>query len=412
MLRGLLVVWKLSLKSVFSNWHKNKVIISIIAVSFILIQILLSIAEGFGNQVKNFALDSLVGNLKIMNPNYKIDSSLKNNFIISDELLDKISKINGVKGVTKRIQVPVVLKSEREIKNGVLVGIDTSNEKDLSFIGKSYDYNKFANVFKDDNTLIGQKLLGKLKTKKSFKIVVAGQSANDKLIESAYFIQDTYVSGLPKVEETFVFANIKAVAKIYNMKNSVTEVSIILFNDDDLPRVYSEIEPILPEKTKLYTWGDINPFIKNWLDMMSLNMMIFFSIIFFAATIPLANTILISFLERIHEFGILQSLGFRKSYLFMFIMCESTLILIIGISIGLIVGLVISCILASIGIDISPFAKGAGNLGLGNYIYPKVNIINTLKVAGLMLSLGIVASLYPSIRATLYNPIQALSKRG
>ena len=412
MLRGLLVVWKLSLKSVFSNWHKNKVIISIIAVSFILIQILLSIAEGFGNQVKNFAIDSLVGNLKIMNPNYKIDSSLKNNFIISDELLDKISKINGVKGVTKRIQVPVVLKSEREIKNGVLVGIDTSNEKDLSFIGKSYDYNKFANVFKDDNTLIGQKLLGKLKTKKSFKIVVAGQSANDKLIESAYFIQDTYVSGLPKVEETFVFANIKAVAKIYNMKNSVTEVSIILFNDDDLPRVYSEIEPILPEKTKLYTWGDINPFIKNWLDMMSLNMMIFFSIIFFAATIPLANTILISFLERIHEFGILQSLGFRKSYLFMFIMCESTLILIIGISIGLIVGLVISCILASIGIDISPFAKGAGNLGLGNYIYPKVNIINTLKVAGLMLSLGIVASLYPSIRATLYNPIQALSKRG
>ncbi len=412
MLRGLLVVWKLSLKSVFSNWHKNKVIISIIAVSFILIQILLSIAEGFGNQVKNFALDSLVGNLKIMNPNYKIDSSLKNNFIISDELLDKISKINGVKGVTKRIQVPVVLKSEREIKNGVLVGIDTSTEKDLSFIGKSYDYNKFANVFKDDNTLIGQKLLGKLKTKKSFKIVVAGQSANDKLIESAYFIQDTYVSGLPKVEETFVFANIKAVAKIYNMKNSVTEVSIILFNDDDLPRVYSEIEPILPEKTKLYTWGDINPFIKNWLDMMSLNMMIFFSIIFFAATIPLANTILISFLERIHEFGILQSLGFRKSYLFMFIMCESTLILIIGISIGLIVGIVISCILASIGIDISPFAKGAGNLGLGNYIYPKVNIINTLKVAGLMLSLGIVASLYPSIRATLYNPIQALSKRG
>lgn len=412
MLRGLLVVWKLSLKSVFSNWHKNKVIISIIAVSFILIQILLSIAEGFGNQVKNFALDSLVGNLKIMNPNYKIDSSLKNNFIISDELLDKISKINGVKGVTKRIQVPVVLKSEREIKNGVLVGIDTSTEKDLSFIGKSYDYNKFANVFKDDNTLIGQKLLGKLKTKKSFKIVVAGQSANDKLIESAYFIQDTYVSGLPKVEETFVFANIKAVAKIYNMKNSVTEVSIILFNDDDLPRVYSEIEPILPEKTKLYTWGDINPFIKNWLDMMSLNMMIFFSIIFFAATIPLANTILISFLERIHEFGILQSLGFRKSYLFMFIMCESTLILIIGISIGLIVGLVISCILASIGIDISPFAKGAGNLGLGNYIYPKVNIINTLKVAGLMLSLGIVASLYPSIRATFYNPIQALSKRG
>ena len=147
MLKNLRVVFNLAFKSVFNNWAKNKVIIVIIIVSIMLIQILLSIAEGFKGQVKSFVLDSLVGNIKIMNPQYKIDNSIKNNFVISDDIIEQIANIEGVKGVTKRIQIPVVLKSEREIRNGILVGIDTNTEKDLSFIGKSYDYTKFKEVF-------------------------------------------------------------------------------------------------------------------------------------------------------------------------------------------------------------------------------------------------------------------------
>lgn len=411
MIKALLTIVKLAFKSVFSNWYKNKVIISIIAVSFMLIQLLLSSAEGFGNQVKNFALDSLVGNLKIMNPNYKIDSNLKNNFVISEDTLAKIANIKEVKGVTKRIQIPVVLKSEREIKNGVLVGIDTSTEKNLSFIGKSYDYTKFSELLVNREVLIGEKLLKKLKTEKSFKIVASGQNTNDKLIEEAYFIKDTYTASLPNVEDIYIFANIKDVAEIYEMGDKISEVSIVLYDDKDINSVYQIVEQMLPKHTKLYTWGDINPFLKTWLDMMFVNMMIFFSVIFLAATIPLANTILISVLERIHEFGILQSLGFRKSHLFIFIMCEATLILVIGIIMGVVLGLLVSYILAYVGINISPLAEGASRLGLGNYIYPKVNVFNTLKVAGLMLLLGVVSSLYPSIRAITYNPIQALSKR-
>jgi ABC-type antimicrobial peptide transport system permease subunit len=140
-------------------------------------------------------------------------------------------------------------------------------------------------------------------------------------------------------------------------------------------------------------------------------LMVFFGIVFFAATIPLMNTILISVLERIHEFGIMQALGFKKSYLFLYIMFEAAIILGIGITIGAILGLIISGILSYTGINIAPFSAGSANIGLGDHIYPKVDILGALKVALSMLFLGIIASIYPSIRAILYNPMQALSKR-
>jgi len=405
------MIFNLARKSVFNNWAKNKVIIIIIIFSIMLIQILLSVAEGFRGQVKNFVLDSLIGNLKIMNPQYKIDSSIKNNFIIDDAILQQIADIPEVKGVPARIQVPTVFKSEREIRNGVIVGINTKTEKDLSFIGKSFDYNKFAETFANNGILIGQELLDKLETEKHYKIVASSQNVNDKLVETAYFINDTFTSTLPHVEETFAFTDINFVAETYGLGKAITEVSIVLYDDNNLDIVFAKVKPLLPVGVDLYTWGDLNPFFKGWLDEMYIVLMVFFSIVFFAATIPLMNTILISVLERIHEFGIMQALGFKKSYLFFYIMFEAAIILVIGITIGAILGLLISIFFAHVGLNISPFAGGAANIGLGNYIYPKVDAAGALKIALAMLGLGIVASIYPSIRAILYNPMQALSKR-
>ncbi|MDR2007916.1 MAG: FtsX-like permease family protein [Alphaproteobacteria bacterium] len=411
MLKNIPIIFNLALKSVFNNWSKNKVIIVIIIVSIMLIQILLGVAEGFRGQVKNFVLDSLIGNLKIMNPQYKIDSSIKNNFVISEHALQQIAAMPEVRGLTRRIQVPTVFKSERNIRNGIIVGIDTNTEKDLSFIGKSYNYNNFTTVFAGNGILIGNELLTKLQTEKHFKIVASSQDVNDKLVETAYFINDTFSSTLPNVEEMFTFTDINFVAKTYGLGKAITEVSIVLYDDNTIDEVFAKVAPLVPHGAQLYTWGDLNPFFKSWLDMMYIVLMVFFGIVFFAATIPLMNTILISVLERIHEFGIMQALGFKKSYLFLYIMFEAAIILVIGIVIGVILGLIITGIFSYIGINIAPFSAGSANIGLGDHIYPKLDVLSSLKVALAMLVLGVVASIYPSIRAILYNPMQALAKR-
>ncbi len=411
MLKNLWIVCRIAYLSVFSNWSKNKVIVSIMAISFALIQVLLSISEGFGLQVKNFALDSLVGHMKIMTPQYKKDNSIKNSFFIEEEVLNKIRAIDGVRGVTKRILIPAVIKSERNIKNAILVGIDINNEKDLSFIGKEYGYTKFSDILQGDNILIGEKLLAKLATNISYKVVLSGQNFHGKLLEKAYFTKDIFHSNLPSVENIYIFANIIYLADVYSLNNRITEVSILLYNDQHMDSIYKEIATLIPSGTVLYQWKNLMPFLSNWLEMMYINILVFFAVVFFAAIIPLANTLLISVLERTYQFGILQALGLKKTYLALLIIIEAKIILFIGILIGTLMGLLISYLLQYSGIDITPFAKGAANLGLGSTIYPKINIINTLYMAFIMYLLGVISSIYPAFRSALYSPTKALTKR-
>ncbi len=412
MIKNIYILWKLAFRSVFANWAKNKTIISIVSVSLIMIQILLSLSEGFGVQIKNFALDSLVGNYKIMTDAYKIEPAVKNNFKIPnvDEFLHKINSQAYVKGATKRVEIPAVIKSERSIRNIIIVGIDTKNEKDLSFIGKSYR-GDFKKAFENNGILIGEELLQKLQTKVSYKVVVAGQDANEKLIETAFFITDTFTTSLPQMEEVYVFTDINNLNTIYNLNNSISEISIILQDQNKESEVYEKLKVITPKNLNLYTWGDLLGFLKGWLDMMYINMVIVFFIVFIAATLPLSNTLLISVLERMYEFGVLQAIGLKKSYLMLFILFESFFILSIGLGIGFVVGITLTYFLQDIGINISAFSKGAAGLGLGDYIYPKLDMYYSLLITGVLFMFGMIVSIYPAIRAASYNVVEALSKR-
>ena len=412
MLTNILMVFNLAVKNVFSNWGKNKTIVTILAVSLILIQFLISLSEGFGLQVKTFALDSLVGDLKIINPKSRVDSSIKLNFVIDDSTLDKISKIEGVRGVTTRINIPLVIKSEREFKNVVLVGINKEREKDISFLGKAYNPNNFGNTFKNNGLLIGEDLLKKLKTKNHFKVVASGQDVNEKLIEKAFFINDVFTTNIPNVSELYIFSDIKEVAKTFGFKqNEVSEVSIALVNQKYMESVKAEIKKILPKNSEIFEWGELMKFLKEWLDMMFINLLVFFSVVFLAASFPLSNTLLISVLERVYQFGILQALGLKKPYIAILILFEAIIILTIGSVIGLVIGVLLTMVLNHVGIDVSAFSQGLSGIGISDHLYPVLNLMTTIKVTLLLFVIATVISLYPAIKASLYSPIKALSKK-
>ena len=406
------IIFKLAWRNVLGYSDKNKIIVSIIIVSVIFIQFLWALSEGFGRQVKTFALDSLVGNMQILHENAKIDPSVANSFEISDITLNKIASIKGVVGVTKRVKVPMVLRSERVAQNAILVGIDLVTEQKLSFYGKDYlPYNEPI-TYKNNGVVMGKTLVDDLETQKNFRVVASAEDYKGNSIESPLYINDIYKSSMPNVEEMYFFQDIKQVQNRYNLGNKVTEVSIIFSDDKYTDALYDEINKLIPPHTKLYKWGDIMGFLKNWLAMMTINITVFFLIVFISASFPLANTLLISVLERTHEFGIINALGLKKFYIFLLIMFEAFFILLISISIGFILGAIITITLSDIGINISGFGAGLAQLGLGDYLYPHYNIVSSIIIASLLFVIGMLVSLYPAIKASLYNPTTAMSKRG
>lgn len=405
------LIFDMAFRNVINNMDKNKIIILIIAVSFILIQILLASSIGLGLQVRNFALDALLGDFKIMHTKYKLNNEIKYNFYISQQQLDKIRSIDGVAGVTTRVQVPLVIKSAREFRNATLVGIDLRYEKELSFIGKEYGYSNFSKVLKDNQLIVGNNLKDTLQTKIGYKIILSGQDVKEDLLDLPFFIKDVFNTNLPAFEDMFLFANLDVVQKKYHLGDNVTEVSIRLLPNTNAEHIYQQINQLLPDDTKLYTWGELMVFLKSWLDMMLVNLLIFFGVVFVAACIPLGNNILMSVLERVNEFGILQALGMRKLYVSLLIICEAFITLLIGLLSGLVVAIPLTLLLSYTGINISSMAQGASQLGLSDYIYPIFNFYHTLMILITILVIGLLFSVYPAIKIYFYNIVDAISKK-
>jgi len=109
------------------------------------------------------------------------------------------------------------------------------------------------------------------------------------------------------------------------------------------------------------------------------------------AGIGIANTILMSVLERFREIGSLKAVGWTNSNVLRMILYEAVFLGIIGGVFGIILGFVVAELISSLS-------------GIGYYASPALIITSFLYA----ILLGVVAGVYPAYRASKLNPIEAL----
>ncbi len=109
------------------------------------------------------------------------------------------------------------------------------------------------------------------------------------------------------------------------------------------------------------------------------------------------NTMLLSFVERIREFGVLRAIGWSRARLLSLVMSEALLISLLGAAVG--VGL-------SFALTTS-LEKFSSLRGVLEAQFPKSVFWTALYTA---VVIGVLASLYPSLRAALLRPGVALRR--
>jgi putative ABC transport system permease protein len=125
-------------------------------------------------------------------------------------------------------------------------------------------------------------------------------------------------------------------------------------------------------------------------------------IILLTATIAIISTFLATIAERTKEIGLLRALGAKKSYIKSLILTEAGIIGLIGSTIGIIVGVLSSAIIDKIGLQ--QLEKTAFTADTLFMISPTLIIITI--VFGTLLSL--IAAYIPAQKASKIDPIKAL----
>jgi len=135
---------------------------------------------------------------------------------------------------------------------------------------------------------------------------------------------------------------------------------------------------------------------------------IFLGIILFALAFGIINTMLMVVLERTKEIGMLKAIGMNKKKLFNMIMLESVFMSLIGGVFGMLISKFFIILSSKNGINFSGYSEGFEELGFSAHIFPSIDNFYFILCAILIVITGVIASIYPALKALKLNPADAI----
>ncbi len=398
------VLAQMSCRNLWRHRRRNVMLLGAIVLAVAFVLLANSLLRGWQAQMLDTVVANLTGHVKVLAPGYRDDPSIQRGFELS---ADYQPAVPGLDGWTSRVRVPGVILSERDTRGVQLVGVDPAQELQISFLADVALEGEFLASPADRRVLIGAALAEQLETRIGRRIVLMTQGSDGRNREAGYRIAGIYRASSSSLEKVFVFTGREVLQSLLDSE-AVTELSIRLTENgqrnqakDVLQRQFSNQEAS--------TWDELEPMAASMFRFVDTAMLIWFSIMMAALAFGLVNTLVTAVMERNRELGMLRAIGMQPGILLLQVVMESLMIVSLGVLLGIGFG-VLAVHWLSEGIDLSQWTAGIESYYMGSLLVPVLLPYDILRVLGLSLLFGLLASAFPAWRAVRVEPLDAMRR--
>ncbi|CRK81046.1 ABC transporter permease [Neobacillus massiliamazoniensis] len=384
---GILQSIKMALRSIKSNKLRSVLTMLGIIIGVSSVIVLVAMAQGSTTNVTN-QINSLGTNLLTVN-------TFGTNLAITQDKIDEISKLNGVKSVAPVISGRVEVKKDR---TSAQVSLTATNSNYSSIKNVNVSQGRFINdldneyrqkiavigattaqtFFGTDNPIdqyiqingTSFKVVGVLESKGSSlgssgdDVVIVPLSTGERLLKTTN-VNQLYLQGKSQDQLDFIMAEIQAkLATMFPNQSDSYSVS----NQQDLMNTMSSVS-----NTMTMMLGGIA------------------GISLLVGGIGIMNIMLVSVSERTKEIGIRKAIGAKRRDVLLQFLIEAAVLSSMGGIIGILIGLGLGKILSS---TLSMTFTFSSSVILMSFLFSVV--------------VGVVFGVFPANKASKLNPIQAL----
>lgn len=171
-------------------------------------------------------------------------------------------------------------------------------------------------------------------------------------------------------------------------------------------RAAAALSAVLPQ-LQVESWRQVSPGLVKLLDAFGPMLAIITLIFYVLAGLLVVNTVYLSLIERIRDFGVLVSLGMTGRRLMGLITLESVLLCATGAAVGAAVGSGLVAALAR-GFTIPGFREYLASFGMDPMFYPSVTAGQVTQAVAFALATGVLAALWPASLASRLEPAEAM----
>lgn len=397
-------------RSLLRNPRRTALTLSAAALGFASFLFLNALADGFFLQMVENATGYLTGELQINRRGFRREMDPALSIAQPEEILTRAREDPRVAAASPRVASQAMISSPTQSEGILLFGVDPDSEPKITRLHRKIREGRYLRPGEDHGMLIGRKLADRLGVAPGEKVVVVAQGADGALGSAAFRIDGVFETGNDLFDRTMGLVTLHAAQSLLSLEGRASAIVIALKDRKALAPVAESLKGALSGTPyEAVTWETLLPEVVQMIALTRVDLYFVLIIVFGVAAMGVANTLLMSVMERVREFGVMMALGTRPSQIVKLVLYESAFLGLIGVGIGYVLGLPVISYFGSRGIDFSRYAIAARAIpGMTPRIFPTMIWPHGLIAALSLLSIGVAASLYPAWRAARLDPAPAI----
>ncbi|MFQ5700092.1 MAG: ABC transporter permease [Myxococcota bacterium] len=318
--------------------------------------------------------------------------------------------------VVVRVTGQLMLQTAEQSYGAAYLAIDPESEdvSTLSILEALVEGEPFRSS-DDRGIILGEKLARNLEAGLGRKVVFLLTDRNGEIVRDVARVTGILRTGSPSVDSALCLLPIDALRDLvgYTPVES-TRLALFLRDQRESERVAQRLSLELPAEVAAEPWYELHPDLAGFIAMKVASARLMEGVILVLVAAGIFNTLFVSVMERVREFGILMAIGFSQRSLFGLVMLES---LWLG-TLGLVAAAVLTAgpywWIATRGIDLSPWLGGSApevaGVAISPILYVGIFGEHLVQIGVAVLAATLLAGVYPAWRAGSFDPVDAVRR--
>jgi putative ABC transport system permease protein len=394
--------------------NKRRTILTVGAISLYGFLFLWYIWLSYGAQES--MLDSfariLTGHIQIHAKGFSDDMSVMKRIPDPQPIIIAIEKEKHVTAYSARIKTYALAAANETSSGAFVLAIDPEREKSVSNLYKTLKEGRYLSSDAHSEIVIGYVLAENLGVKVGDKLALLVQAADGSMGAQKFTVVGLVDPGMVELNNSLLLMHLGDAQTLLSYGSAVNEITVMV---DDLGNVDEVRQSLWGQmdtgKYEILTWNQVSPELEQLNSLTWAKFILLMSTFALVAALGVMNTVLMSAMERVREFGIMMAMGVRPGQVTRLIITESLMITLLSIVIGFGMATVLGFVTENQGISMKVFGAPdyLAQFGLGNAVlFTKVNWQGFVISLCTILGMGFLASLYPAIRTGRMKPMSAL----
>lgn len=371
---------------------------------------LISLADGFVNDLIDNATGYVVGHLQVQHPRFRTEMEPRHRLDAAEPLLTTLRSHPEVAAAAPRVQTMALAASSGQSLNFMLVGIDPAAEREVTRVHQVINSGRPLDAEDAHGIMIGSRLAERLALRTGDKLVVMAQALDGSVATAAYRIVGIFSTGSDAFDARIGFVTLPTAQALLGMQQDVSTIAVRLHDPYAAPTVQAALQSAQPGSELVVTsWQNLLPELDQMAGYIRVSLGIVTAIVLAVVAIGIMNTMLMAVMERTRELGIMMAIGTRPSQILSVILTESLLLTSVGIAAGIALGVPLVAWLHATGWDLTAYAQAGQSIpGLTGMIHPTFVATAIVNPALFLLVASLLAACYPAWRAARLQPPAAI----